>query len=314
MDNGIIRQAAIQIIAEPNDVVKVAGTLGKIKRWIRGLINPTVRREIDILDRKYDKVRPLIIQLQSSIDQIEKSIEDVDMYSYDSAMQSLSKTLTNLISNLSGLQQAVDIHQDAASTSGNAAEQRKPGWVTLIDRDLQSLLGKKSLRDLEIDLSDIDDNPKEFYNSLKSESFGGYGKHGVRSFAANKNMTDEDVYQFLEKAESSHILQKFVRPAMLQMPIAKMSLDQSKENSRDYLFTLELVGKNISFDIGDPQKYLMAINIKMDVFGPSRPKNKQDLKLCRFKVNKHYVTSIKSEEAVVPSEQPSSEEAGEQVK
>ena len=52
MDNNkILKIAYLQAKCEPNNVVKVAGVLAQLKRWLSGLFDEGKRKQIDVIDK-----------------------------------------------------------------------------------------------------------------------------------------------------------------------------------------------------------------------------------------------------------------------
>lgn len=89
MDDAITRKAVLELAGDTDNIIKVAGLLSKIKKWVLESFSPSARIQMRLIDEKYMQLKPMIRAVDDDIAAIEKSIEDIDMLSYDSAVQRL---------------------------------------------------------------------------------------------------------------------------------------------------------------------------------------------------------------------------------
>ena len=279
MDNNkILKIAYLQAKCEPNNVVKVAGVLAQLKRWLSGLFDEGQRKQIDVIDKKYEAIKYLLAQLQDNINSIESSIESVNLVSYDANVNKLVNTIEVLEKRLRNAKHDI---LDADSTDVIESKTN-----TISNKDILSLFQAKSLSALGIRNDQIKYSQYgQFYNSLLGQN---YGSGNVAKFFGDNQ---EKYQKFVEQVKGKQIAQDLPN-ILLDFKIVKVLEPKTRERKSNLFEVAQLITRGLIPINFDNKKIGIVVQINLDVFMHSIDDVKEELSNAVFAVSKQYVHGL----------------------
>lgn len=107
--NNFLKLAAINLREiDPNQVVKVAGLLSKLKTWIKLHFNKEFKEKAEILDKESRAVRTVLFEIFQLSNKIQESLTEHDLLSYRENLKILKEKAKVLIENISNTQETTD--------------------------------------------------------------------------------------------------------------------------------------------------------------------------------------------------------------
>lgn len=306
MNNKIIRIAAFEIVQDPNNVVKVAGVLSKIKRWILSLFDPQTREQIGVIDSKYSQIKHVIDELQKNIISIEKSIENVDLNGYDSSVSSLIKTLDVLNQVTSKTKEEVEEAQQIREENKTESQkqeaepkienkkiesqpsQDQQGIEDLHKEVLEFFKPKSTLSECGVVSSIIYRRPESFYDSIRA------------TYSTNKNILksfdndEEKINEFIQGLKNENIIEQNIVPDILnKYKIKSVSKPREKALKSRYqtnICVLSVVGAS-KITVNN-KNYILKLAFELDVFVDDTNNLQEELREGTYKVYKQLVWGI----------------------
>jgi hypothetical protein len=246
MNNGIIRIARLQLAQDPDNIVKVAGILSRIKRWVLGMFDSNVRNQISVIDSKYSEIKGLVKTLQDNIVSIENSIDNVDIAGYDISVAELGRTLETLSERIKSAKDEID-------------NKRIPRYQESKDEIIKSLFKKgATLSSLGANLdSIIYRNEEPFYASVRNSPVL------QKMFENNKDKIEKTI----QELKDSNFINDILIPDILNSYKIRKVLDPIKKTNIPTKKNIAiLVLSGMSKSIVDNKESLLNIEIYLDVF------------------------------------------------
>lgn len=107
--NNFLKLATINLIEiEPNQVIKVAGLLSKIKNWIKLHFNKEFKQNADILKQESDSVSSVLFEIFQLSNKIQEALSEHDLLSYRENLKSLKEKAKILLENISTTETTTD--------------------------------------------------------------------------------------------------------------------------------------------------------------------------------------------------------------
>jgi len=278
MSNHIfLKTAYIQIKCEPDNIVKVAGVLSKIKNWVLGLFDEGTRKQIGVIDSKYESIKYLLLQLQHNIDSIEESIDNVNLSSYDANVTQLIKTIEILQNKL-----------ENAKTEINEA-QIPNNEVVNSNKHIIEIFKSKTLRELGITTNQIRyNNIDRFFNSLRGASKDGnkIGPGNVLKHFQN----EAKLNRFIEAVQQQHVAE-YIPESLLNFKIVNVLEPTKRNNTR-----MINIGKlnthgalKVKFEGID---YNIIMQIYVDVFVEDTSNINEEIKNGIYTISSQFVWGV----------------------
>jgi len=295
MNNRILRVAALEIAKDPDNVIKVATMLGKIKRWISSMFSPAVRTQIQEIDKKHMELKPLIDIVNSNMQEIESSIENVDLTSYDLQVNSLLTNITALNKKL--LEMKGTIIETKKDISKDKTPPPKKGFrpgKEITKGSLHSEYIGKKLKDIELYPADILFTSKDsFYNSLASDKFGGYGAGGVSSLK-RAGFDDNKIKHILKETKDNEIFDTVIKKELDNFEIKRIFERPTNDASKQFKCVLVVTGDStFTIDVGTFIVHVMFFIGLLSV--PTPMKKAKSLKIIAEEIQSIEAMSSKPE-------------------
>ena len=267
--NKIIKFARLEIEQDPNNIIKVAGILSKMKKWVLSLFDSQTKSQIALIDSKYSEIKGTISQLQKDIINIEKAIDEVNLEAYDLAVESFKNTLKDLSEKSQESQEQITQTQQIKNLESVSNDKVKSIFKSsLIETGVQESQIVYTLKNLEA-----------LANSIKTS------KQILKAFDTEQNVNDfiDKIKEQIKPNILSNIL-NFKITAVLE-PIQK-----NKESKLKNICILKLKGL-LPFSINE-KKHNIAIDIYVDVFVNNTTDLEQEAKIGIYKIFKQHVWGI----------------------
>lgn len=125
MPNKELRKFALELYAaDNNDIVKVAGVLARIKKFIKSITNPAYKESLDVINNETREIQEALKVLYNKIDEFSEVVRNGDIDKYKPALKSVESEITNFN------QRFIDLQQDCETTiTYGIKEFNSPGFI-----------------------------------------------------------------------------------------------------------------------------------------------------------------------------------------
>lgn len=105
MDNDrLYKLAAIELSTlPPNQVVKVAGVVQRLKNWVKKKLNPEFRATLEHLEQDSSAMRPTLTEIAKEIEAFQQAMANGDLEVYNQSLHNLKQLTSNLWVNVANL-------------------------------------------------------------------------------------------------------------------------------------------------------------------------------------------------------------------
>lgn len=298
--NNLIKIAAFQVSQDPDNIIKVAGILSKIKKWILGMFDSNTQSQMSLIDSKYSQIKALIQNLQSDIKNIENAIEDVNINQYDEAVKALSVTLNSLSEEIDKTKTEINKSQEAREEAKPKQKQEESVSNVFSEKktDIEKIFMNKTLESLNIPRSNIIvSNYEPLFTSMRGKlEEQELGKGNILKFFENDL---DKLNGFINKMKEQNVIETNIIPDLFsKFKIRK--IDPPKNRPKNYinLCVLGLSGRTnfiIQNDDGKDNIYKMSITFVLDVYVSPGDNLQQNIENGIYKVYKIWVNGIEGE-------------------
>lgn len=306
--NNLIKIAAFQVSQEPDNIIKVAGILSKIKKWILGMFDSNTQNQMSIIDSKYSQIKALVQNLQSDIKNIENAIENVNITQYDEAVKALSITLNALSEEIDKTKIQIEQTQELREESKPSQQKDKPTQQeTTLNvfsekkSDIEKIFMNKTLESLNVSRDNIKISSYEpLFTSMRGKiEEQPIGKGNVLKFFENDL---DKLNHFISKMKEQNIIDTNVIPD-LYSKFRVRTINPPKNKPKNYinLCGLILTGRTnfiIQNDEGKDSLYKMSIAFVLDVYVPQVDNLQQNIENGIYRVYKIWVNGIEGDKWV----------------
>ncbi len=298
--HNILRVATLQLAHNPNDIVKVAGILSRIKRWVLSMFDPSMRAQIGVIDSKYTEIKGLVRTLQDNIVAIESSIENVDLSGYEFNVAELGKTLAALNDKINSTKKAID----ATGGEKTRLEHGKPN----ANKNITDVFKVgKTLESLGVAPDQITNtkNLEAFFNSIRGTTHEGVDLGHARNILKFFNGDEVKLNKFIDEIRAGGVDRKVLGDIVSKYTIRSVQEPMEKPKPSRAINAGVLVVRGDTDVTFEGKEYALEVQVFLDIFLLSLDNVAEEAQRGQFHIWKQLVWHLgKPRSAISPQEPP----------
>lgn len=145
LNSSTLRKAAIELY-RPENLVKSAGVIQRVRNWLKALSNPQYKQQVEELKEQSENIKYLIDQLEDSLNKVQGAIKDKNVDVYYSELEKVRDFSSQLAADLTNLEQKTNTADVPAAVKQDYSQEQQPkNLPDNYDVEFSSKIGKPLL-------------------------------------------------------------------------------------------------------------------------------------------------------------------------